>query len=39
MWGQLERMKAGNEKGILVNMNLLVNHLNEIGLDSQLCRA
>ena len=39
MWGQLERIKAGKEKGILVNMNLLVNHLNEIGLGFQLSRA
>lgn len=33
--GQLERAKAAKEKRIiLVNMNLLVNHFNEIGLDS-----
>lgn len=39
VWGQLEMTKAGKQKGILVNMNLLVNHLNEIGLDPQLSRA
>lgn len=43
-WGQREgrqlaRTEAAKEKrGILVNTNLLMNHLNEIGLHSQLSK-